>query len=151
MSDLDDIEEKIMTPEGIAQYAQALIAVQRKEQQPIMAELKATQEYSNCDDDEKELFAQIISGYTFASDDCLSEFDECYMQLTIKKGEASHGYDLSCTFCRELQGKSYCFNISPADYFMVIQIVGNYKPGVVHSFAPYYFFPLILLASLMIF
>lgn len=62
------------------------------------------------------------------------------MQLTIKKGKGGIGYDILCTFCRESQGKSYWFNISPADYFMVIQIVGTYTPGVVHSFAPYYFF-----------
>lgn len=140
MSDLDEMEEKIMTPEGIAQYAQALISVQRKEQQPLMDELKASQEYSSCDDDAKELFGQIISGYPVTSDDCLPELDECYMQLTIKKGEAGPGFSLSCAFCRERQGKSYGFNLSPADYFMIIQLVGIYKPGVVHSFAPYYFF-----------
>ena len=140
MSDIDDIDEKILTPEGSGQYAAALITVQRKEQMPVMAELKAKQEYVKCDDDEKELFRQILSGYTFAADDCLAELDECYMQLTVKKSEAGTGYDISCAFCRESQGKSYWFNISPADYFMIIQIVGTYTPGVVHSFAPYYFF-----------
>ena len=140
MSDIDDMEEEIMTPEGIAQYANALITVQRKEQIPIMAEIKAKQEYASCDEDEKELFTQIVGGYLFTADDCLPELDDCYMQLTIKKSEAGVGYDISCTFCREKQGKSYWFNISPADYFMIIQIVGIYKPAVIHSFAPYYFF-----------
>jgi len=140
MADIDDIDEKILTPEGSAQYAEALITVQRKEQIPVMAELKAKQEYVKCDEDEIELFRQILSGYTFAADDCLAELDECYMQLTVKKSEAGIGYDISCTFCRESQGKSYWFNISPADYFMIIQLVGTYSPGLVHSFAPYYFF-----------
>ena len=141
MKDIDDIDERILTPEGSGQYAQALITVQRKEQMSVMADLKVKQEYVKCDDDEKELFRQILSGYTFEADDCLVELDECYMQLTIKKSEAGTGYDISCAFCRESQGKIYWFNISPADYFMIIQIVGTYNPGVVHSFEPYYFFP----------
>ena len=122
MSDIDDMEEEIMTPEGIAQYANALITVQRKEQIPIMAEIKAKQEYASCDEDEKELFTQIIGGYLFTADDCLPELDDCYMQLTIKKSEAGVGFDISCTFCREKQGKCYWFNISPADYFMISSI-----------------------------
>lgn len=145
MSEIDDVEkqfsaDELMTPEGIATYARALINVQRKEQMPIMAELKEKQDYFSCDDDEKELLKQIVSGYTFAVEECLPELDDCYMQLTIKKSESGLGYDMSCVFCREKQGKSYWFNISPADYFLLIQIVGNYKPGVIHSFAPYFFF-----------
>lgn len=141
MTDIDDIDEKILTPEGSGQYTEALIAVRRKEQMQVMADLKAKQEYAKCDEDEKELFRQILSGYTFAAEDCLAELDECYMQLAVKKSETGPGYDISCSFCRESQGKSYWFNIAPADYFMIIQIVGIYTPGVVHSFAPYYFFP----------
>lgn len=41
MSDINDMEEKIMTPEGIAQYAGALITVQRKEQNPLMTEVRS--------------------------------------------------------------------------------------------------------------
>ena len=140
MKDIGDIDEAILTPAGSGEYAQALITVRRKEQMQVMADLKAKQAYVKCDDDEKELFRQILSGYTFAADDCLAELDECYMHLAVKKSEAGNGYDVSCTFCRERQGKIYWFNISPADYFMIIQIVGTYNPGVVHSFAPYYFF-----------
>ena len=140
MSVIDDMDEKIMTPDGIGQYAQALITVQRKERTPLMSELKAKQNYVKCDEDEKELFRQILSGYTFAVDDCLPELDECYMQLNVQKSEAGPGYDISCSFCRENQGKCYWFSISPADYFMIVQLVGTYVPGVVHSFAPYYFF-----------
>lgn len=145
MADIDAVEkqflkEDLMTPEGMAEYAHALINVQRKEQIPVMAELKEKQEYFNCDDDEKELFAQIINGYTFAVDDCLPELDNCYMQLTVKKSEYGLGYDMSCTFCREKRGKSFWFNIAPADYFLIIQIMGNYKPNIIHSFAPFFFF-----------
>lgn len=140
MKEIDDIDETILTPAGSGEYAQALITVQRKEQMQVMADIKAKQTYVKCDDDEKELFRQILSGYTFATDDCLAELDECYMQLAVKKSEAGSGYDVSCSFCRERQGKIYWFNIAPADYFMIIQIVGAYNPGLVHTFAPYYFF-----------
>jgi len=145
MSDIDEVEKKYskeetMTPEGIATYAHALINVQRKEQIPVMAELKGKQEYFDCDEDNKELFTQIINGYKFTPEDCLPELDECYMQLIVKKSEYGVGYDISCTFCREKKGKSFWFNISPADYFLLIQLVGNYKPNVIHSFAPYFFF-----------
>ena len=140
MKEIDDIDETILTPAGSGEYAQALITVQRKEQMQVMADIKAKQTYVKCDDDEKELFRQILSGYTFATDDCLAELDECYMQLEVKKSDAGNGYDVSCSFCRERQGTIYWFNIAPADYFMIIQIVGTYNPGVVHSFAPYYCF-----------
>ena len=145
MSDIDDIEKKfskeeLLTPEGIARYAHALINVQRKKQIPIMAEIKEKQEFFECDDDDKELFRQIISGYKFNVDACLPELDDRYMQLAVKKSEYGPGYDISCTFCREKGGRSCWFNIDPADYFLVIQIMGNYKPNVIHSFAPYFFF-----------
>ncbi len=140
MSEIDDVEEELMTPERFAQYAHALINVQRKERTAIMAEIKKKQEYFSCDDDEKELFRQIVSGYTFTADDCLPELDDCYMQLAVKKNESGLGYHMSCTFCREKNGKSYWFNISPADFFLIIQIMGNYKPNVIHSFEPYFFF-----------
>ena len=145
MSDMDDIEkqfseEDLMTPEGIAKYAHALINVRRKDQSPVMAELKEKQEYFNCDDEEKELYRQIISGYKFATEACLPELDDCYMQLLVTKSEQGLGYAISCTFCREKSGKSYWFNIAPADYFLIIQIMGNYKPNAIHSLAPYFFF-----------
>lgn len=140
MADMDDRDDEMMTPEGMAEYAGALITVQRKEHSPLMKEIKAKQVYYSCDDDEKELFEQIVSGYVFSIDDCLPEIDDCYMQLSIKKGETGAGYAMSCFFCREKQGKIHWFSISPADYFMIIQIVGIYKPSVVHSYEPYYFF-----------
>ena len=145
MSDIEDVEkrfakEELMTPEGIAEYAHALINAQRKEQIPMMAELKQQQKYFTCDDDEKELVRQIIGGYKFTADACLSELDDCYMQLTIKKSKHGLGYDMSCIFCREKNGKSYWFNISPADYFLIIQILDDYQPNLIHSFAPYFFF-----------
>ena len=67
MSVIDDMDEKIMTPDGIGQYAQALITVQRKERTPLMSELKAKQNYVKCDEDEKELFRQILSGILLLS------------------------------------------------------------------------------------
>lgn len=145
MADIDEVEKKfskeeMMTPAGIAKYAHELINVQRKEQMPIMAEIKKQQEYFACDEDNKELFKQIVSGYKFNTDDCLPALDDCYMQLIVKKRENSLGYDMSCTFCREKKGKSSWFNIAPADYFLIIQIMGNYKMNVIHSFAPYFFF-----------
>lgn len=145
MKDIDEVEKQfskkeLMTPEGIAEYAHALIDVQRKEQAPIMADLKEKQEYFHCDDDNKELFAQIVSGYKFKTDDCLPELDDCYMQLVVKKSENGLGYDMSCTFCREKNGKIFWFSVAPADYFLMIQIMGNYSPKVIHSFAPYFFF-----------
>ena len=105
-----------------------------------MAELKQKQEYFGCDDDEKELFVQILSGYKFSSDACQPELDECYLQLAVTKSEQGLGYAVACTFCRENKGKSYWVNLSPADYFLIIQIMGNYKPNAIHSFAPYFFF-----------
>ena len=145
MSDVKDLEkqfsqEEIMTPEGIAKYAHALINARRKEQSPIMAEIKEKQEYFDCDDENKELFKQIVSGYKFTAEVCLPELAACYMQLTVKKSEKALGYDVSCTFCRKKNGKSYWTILSPADYFLIIQIMGNYKPGYIHSFAPYFFF-----------
>ena len=145
MADIEELEkqfsqEELMTPEGIAKYAHALINVQRKEQSHIMEEIKKKQDYFDCDDENKELFKQIVSGYNFTEEVCLPELAVCYMQLTIKKSEKVLGYDIACIFCREKKGKSYWTIISPADYFLMIQIMGNYKPGYIHSFAPYFFF-----------
>jgi hypothetical protein len=145
MADIDDVEKQyekadLMTPDGIATYAHALINVQRREQLSIMAELKEKQEYFDCDEDNKELFKQIVSGYDFATEECLPELDDCYLQLVVKKSEYGLGYDMSCTFCREKEGKSYWFTIAPADYFLLTQLMGNYKPNVIQTFAPYFFF-----------
>lgn len=145
MSKIEDVEkqfatEDVMTPEGAAQYADALIHAQRQEQTLIMAELKQRQEYFDCDEDEKEIFQQILDGYKFSSLDCSPEFDECYMQLGIKKSEQGLGYTLACALCRERKGRSYWINLSPADYFLITQLLGNFESGAVHSYEPYFFF-----------
>lgn len=145
MKSIDDVNKQflqkdLLSPEGMAQYAEALIGVQRQEQIPLMEELKQKQEYHPCDDDEKELFAQILNGYKFSAEECLPDLEECYMQFGIKKNEQGMGYDMSCTFCRETKGRSFWVNLSPADYFLIIQLAGNYKPGPLHTIAPYFFF-----------